>query len=192
VLEVMVASARKLVEAGVSALKSGEEKLRAYLFYIDHYNLNLNFWDWFSENGVAHMGGMLSHHFRDNISYIEDLNGTGYGIDNSTPEKMLDSIAKMNARLPMVRTIRGPYDAPNMWLEETLALAEHFGADCMIYNGTPGCRNTWSNVKLIARDLEKHGYPTHIMYYDAFDDRVESWDASRERLEEFFQVRRLL
>ena len=79
-----------------------------------------------------------------------------------------------------------------MWLEETLVMAQNFGADCMVYNGTPGCRNTWANVKLIARDLEKHGYPTHIMYDDAFDDRVESWDATRERLEEFFTIRGLL
>jgi hypothetical protein len=79
-----------------------------------------------------------------------------------------------------------------MWLEETLALGKSFSADCMIYNGTPGCRNTWSNVKLIARDLEKHGYPVHIMNDDAFDDRVESWAATRERLEEFFNVRGLL
>ena len=92
----------------------------------------------------------------------------------------------------MVRSIRGPYDQPNMWLEETLALAEHFKADCLIYNGTPGCRNTWSNVKLIARDLENHGYPTHIMYDDAFDDRVESWEATRERLEDFIKGRGLL
>jgi hypothetical protein len=105
---------------------------------------------------------------------------------------MLDSIAQMNARLPMVRSIRGPYDAPNMWLEETLALAKNFGADCLIYNGTPGCRNTWANVKLISRDLEKHGYPVHVMNDDAFDDRVESWDATKERLEEFFKVRGLL
>ena len=44
----------------------------------------------------------------------------------------------------------------------------------------------------IAKDLEKSGYPTHIMYADAFDDRVESWDATSERLDEFFKLRRLL
>lgn len=191
-LEIMVEEVRKKAEAGESGLKYGEEKLRAYLFYIDHYTLNMNFWNWFDEHGVAHMGGMLSHNFRDNVDYAVQLGASAYGIDTSSPDGMLDSIAQMNARLPMVRMIRGPYDGPNMWLEETLALAENFGADCLIYNGTPGCRNTWANVKLIARDLEKHGYPVHIMYDDAFDDRVESWDATSERLQEFFQVRGLL
>ncbi len=191
-LEMIADSAKKRVKIGASGLKTGDEKLRVYMIYIDHYTLDMNFWNWFDENSVAHMGGMLSHHFRDNIEYTEALEGISYGVDTSSPESMFNSIAQMNARLPMVRSIRGPYDQPNMWLEETLALAKNFRADCLIYNGTPGCRNTWANVKLMVRDLEKHGYPTHIMNDDAFDDRVESWVATRERLEEFFQVRGLL
>ena len=191
-LEVMVREAKKRADAGLSGLVTGEERMRAFLFYIDHYTLEMNFWNWLNENGIAHMGSLLSHHFRDNIDYARQFDGAAYAIDTSSPDSMLNSVAQMNARLPMVRSIRGPYDQPNMWLEETLALAEHFKADCLIYNGTPGCRNTWSNVKLIARDLENHGYPTHIMYDDAFDDRVESWEATRERLEEFIKVRGLL
>ena len=77
-------------------------------------------------------------------------------------------------------------------LEESLALARIFKADCIIYNGTPGCRNTWGMVKPFARETEAHGYPTHIMYGDAFDDRVESWAATTERLDEFLNVRGLL
>ncbi len=191
-LEKMAATAKQLAAAGLSGLKTGREKLRACMFYIDHYTLNVNFWNWLSENGVAHMGSILSHHFRDNLDYAKALKGSAYGVDTSSPDAMLNSVAQMNARLPMVRSVRGPYDQPNMWLEETLVLAKHFGAECMIYNGTPGCRNTWANVKLIARDLERHGYPVHIMYDDAFDDRVESWEATRERLEEFFTIRGLL
>ena len=40
--------------------------------------------------------------------------------------------------------------------------------------------------------LARQGYPVHIMNDDAFDDRVESWESTRERLDEFFQVRGLL
>lgn len=191
-LEVMVREAKKNADAGISGLVNGKERLRAYLFYIDHYTLEMNFWNWMNENGIAHIGSMLSAHFRDKVDYANQFDGVAFKIDANSPDSMLNSVAQMNARLPMVRSIRGPYDQPNMWLEETLVLAKHFKADCLIYNGTPGCRNTWSNVKLIARDLEKHGYPVHIMYDDAFDDRVESWEATRERLEEFLKVRRLL
>ena len=47
-------------------------------------------------------------------------------------------------------------------------------------------------VKPFARDVERAGFPIHIMNDDAFDDRVESWEATRERLDEFFRVRGLL
>ncbi len=118
--------------------------------------------------------------------------GNTYSIDTSSPDAMLDSMAQMNARLPMVRSIRGPYDGPGMWLDETLACAKLYQADCVIYNGTPGCRNTWGMLKPFVREVERNGYPVHIMNDDAFDDRTESWDATRERLDEFFHVRGLL
>ena len=188
----MVKTAKENAAAGISGLKNGEEKLRVFMCYIDHYTVDVNFYNYFEERGIAHVGSILTRNFRDNNKYVEDMPGSSYGIDTSTPDAMLDTIAQMNARLPMVRSIRGPYDKKGMWLEESLACAKMYDADCMIYNGTPGCRNTWGMVKPFARDMEKHGYPTHIMYDDAFDDRVESWEATRERLDEFFKIRGLL
>jgi benzoyl-CoA reductase/2-hydroxyglutaryl-CoA dehydratase subunit BcrC/BadD/HgdB len=191
-LELITNDAKQKAAAGISGLRNKKEKLRLFMFYIDHYTLDMNFWNWFDDMGIAHMGGMLSHHFSEEVGYTKMLEGCSYGVDTSSPEAMLESFAQMNARLPMVRSIRGPYDGPSLWLEETLALAKNFGADCLVYNGTPGCRNTWANVKVMARDLEKHGYPVHVMYDDAFDDRVESWEATKERLEEFLNVRGLI
>jgi benzoyl-CoA reductase/2-hydroxyglutaryl-CoA dehydratase subunit BcrC/BadD/HgdB len=191
-LESMVKTAKENAAAGITGLKNGKEKLRVFMCYIDHYTVDVNFYNYMEERGIAHVGSILTRNFRDNNKYVEDMPGSSYGIDTSTPDAMLDSIAQMNARLPMVRSIRGPYDKKGMWLEESLVCAKMYDADCMVYNGTPGCRNTWGMVKPFARDVEKHGYPTHIMYDDAFDDRVESWEATKERLDEFFQIRGLL
>lgn len=191
-LETMVESAQERLVAGVPGLISGEEKLRVFMCYIDHYTADMNFFNYFEERGIAHMGSILSRNFRDNSKYVESMPDNAYSIDTSSPDAMLDSFAQMNARMPMVRSIRGPYDQHGMWLEESLACAKSYQADCVIYNGTPGCRNTWGMVKPFARDLEKQGYPVHIMYDDAFDDRVESWRATRDRLDEFFHVRGLL
>lgn len=191
-LESMVRSAKANLAAGITGLRNGEEKLRAFMCYIDHYTLDVNFFNYLEKRGIANVGSILTRNFRNNNKYVKEMPGSGYGIDTSTPEAMLDSIAQMNARLPMVRSIRGPYDKKGMWLEETLVCAKMYNADCVIYNGTPGCRNTWGMVKPFTRDIEKHGYPCHIMNDDAFDDRVESWDATRERLDEFFQIRGLL
>jgi len=191
-LKSMVKTAKENIAAGITGLKNGEEKLRVFMCYIDHYTLDVRFYNYFEERGIAHVGSILTRNFRDNNKYVENMPGSSYGINTSTPEAMLDTIAQMNARLPMVRSIRGPYDKKGMWLEESLACAKMYDADCMVYNGTPGCRNTWGMVKPFARDIEKHGYPIHIMYDDAFDDRVESWEATRERLDEFFKIRGLL
>lgn len=191
-LETMVATAKENAAAGISGLKAGEEKLRVFMCYIDHYTTNIDFFNYMDERGIAHVGSILSKNYREGGDYTEDTPGNTYDIDASSPEAMLDSIAQMNARLPMVRSIRGPYDKQGMWMDESLACAKVYDADCIIYNGTPGCRNTWGMVKPYARDMEKHGYPTHIMYDDAFDDRVESWEATKERLDEFFQIRGLL
>nr|MDA8404523.1 2-hydroxyacyl-CoA dehydratase family protein [Desulfobacteraceae bacterium] len=191
-LEIMVETARERMKAGVPGLRSGEEKLRVVMCYIDHYTVDMNFYHYFEERGIALTGSILTRNFRDGNHYVADMPDSAYHIGISSPEAMLDTIAQMNARMPMVRSIRGPYDRPGMWLEESLACAKAYQADCIIYNGTPGCRNTWGMVKPFARDLEKQGYPVHIMYDDGFDDRVESWAATRERLDEFFHIRGLL
>ncbi len=191
-LETMVATSKQRMAAGVPGLKAGVEKLRIVMCYIDHFTVNMAFYNYLEERGIAHTGSILTRNFRDDNEYVRDLPDNSYGIDISSPDAMLESIAQMNARMPMVRSIRGPYDQHGMWLEETLACARSYQADCVIYNGTPGCRNTWGMVKPFARDIEKQGIPVHIMYDDAFDDRVESWEATRERLDEFFHVRGLI
>ncbi len=191
-LALMLETVLTNAEAGKSGLYCSKEKSRAFMCYIDHYTLDLNFFEWMNSQGICHLGGILSRNFRDNAGYASNFIKSSYGIDTSTFESMLTSLAEMNATLPMVRSIRGPLDSPNMWLEESVSLARMYKADCVIYNGTPGCRNTWGMVKPFAREVEKAGFPVHIMYGDAFDDRVESWENTVNRLDEFFSIRGLL
>lgn len=173
-----------------SGLSSGDEKLRALICYIDHYTLDVNFFKWLDERGIAHMGNVLSRHFPEIAGYTKGL--SPFGVDTKNLDTMIESIAQMNARAPMPRMVRGPYDGPNQWLDESLAMGKMFDVDCLVYCGTPGCRNTWGMVKPFARDIEKNGYPIHLMYSDSFDDRTESWESTSQRLDEFFHVRGLL
>ncbi len=191
-LRLMLEQVQLKANSGTTGLYAEKENARAFMCYIDHYTLDLNFFSWLNQNGIAHLGGILSRNFRDNTVYAKKFEKSSHGIDVSTLDTMLTSLAEMNATLPMVRSIRGPFDKPNMWLEESLSLAKLYKADCIIYNGTPGCRNTWGMVKPFAKEVEKAGFPVHIMYGDAFDDRVESWESTKNRLDEFFSIRRLL
>ena len=192
-LKEMVGIVRDNATRGRSGLSGGkQEKLRAFLFYIDSFALNVGMWDWLDKNGISHLGNLLSRFFPEDAPYSTGIPNTTFAIDTTDLDSMIDTLADINARMPMTRTIRGPYDAPNMWLEDTLSLTKIYQADCCIYNGTPGCRNTWSNVKLIMRDLEKNGLPTHLVYADAFDARVENWQVTKTRLDEFVNIRGLI
>jgi hypothetical protein len=194
VIESMLKVGRENAAKSVSALSGGVEKLRAFFCYIDHYAYKMEFFKFLDVKGICYQGNMLSRSWSRGAPHVIEYgtDAAAYGIDTTDLDSMIRSIAALNSRMPMVKMIRGPYDAPDMWLQDTLSLAKMYSADCIVYNGTPGCRNTWGMVKLFARDTEKAGFPTFIMYGDAFDDRVESWEASQDRFEEFLQVRRLL
>ena len=191
-LETMRNISKENAQKKASGLLSKKENCRALFCYIDHYTAEARLWDWLDNRGVTHLGNILSRYYADNMGYLEGREDNFYTIQTQTLDSMIDTITDINARSPMVRSIRGPYDAPYMWLHDTLSLAKLYRVDCVIYNGTPGCRNTWGMLKPFVRDVEKAGFPTHVMYADAFDDRVQSWEATAERLDEFFTVRRLI
>lgn len=196
-LESMLAVAASNAERGVSGISSGEEKARALFCYIDHYSQNLRMWQLLDSLGITQQASILSTHWAPSSPLARDpARAAGaYRIGNARTndlDDLLDNLASINSRMPMVKSIRGPYDAPNMWLEDALALAKLQSADFIVYSGTPGCRNTWGMVKLFVRDTEKAGFPTHVINADGFDERVQSWQATRERFEEFLSVRRLL
>ncbi len=193
VLEAMTEECRRRAGQGLSGMRFSEEKIRALFCYIDHFTVDFDFWNWLEENGVAQVGTLLKAFFIPQTPAIkEGWQEAGYSIRTDTMDHMIDSLAQINARMPMVNCIRGPYYNPHMWLEMTLQTAKTVKPDCIIYSGTPGCRNTWGMVRPYMHDLEKHGYPTHIMNSDAFDFRVESWRTTVDRLEEFFKVRGLM
>jgi hypothetical protein len=194
VLRSLVDSAKDNAAKGIAGLPGGVEKLRAFFCYIDHYTNSMRLWKFLDDNGIGYQGNILSRSWAHTMPHVKEYNteAASFSIDTADLDSMIRSMAALNSRMPMIKSIRGPYDAPDMWLQDTLSLAKMYKADCIVYNGTPGCRNTWGMVKLLARDTEKAGFPTFIMYGDAFDDRVESWDASQDRFEEFLRVRRLL
>ena len=193
-LESMLKIARENAAKNISGLSGGVEKIRAFFCYIDHYAQNLQLWRMLDGNGISYQGNILSHSWTHDTPYVVHYHKeeAAYTIDTKDIDSMIDSLGMINARQPMVKSIRGPYDAPNMWLEDTLGLAKLYNADFIVYNGTPGCRNTWGMVKLLARDTEKAGHPTYIMNTDAVDPRVQSWETTEARFLEFLKVRKLL
>jgi hypothetical protein len=192
-LESMLGIGWENAQRNQSGLSSGKESLRGFFCYIDHYGQDLRLWQLLDRMDISYHGNILSKMWSPDAHYVKALNRQedAYTIDTTDLDTLIDSIADLNSRMPMIKSIRGPYDAPHMWLQDTLALAKLHKADFIVYNGTPGCRNTWGMVKPFARDTEKNGFPTLILYSDAFDLRVESWETTASRIEEFLKVRRL-
>lgn len=174
---------------GIAGTRTGKERARGFFSYIDHYTTDLRLWNFLDRNEIAHLGCILSTFWEEGASYSKDREDAVFRMKKDTLEDMIDSLAEQMSRMPMVKSIRGPYDAPNMWLDDTLVMTRLMKADFVVYFGTMGCRNTWGMVKSYARDLERKGIPTLIMYSDAFDDRVQSWEAVTDKISEFIHLR---
>ncbi|MBN1636364.1 MAG: 2-hydroxyacyl-CoA dehydratase [Deltaproteobacteria bacterium] len=190
-LESMLQTAKGIADKNLSGTLSGREKARALFCYIDHYTTNARFWYWIDEHDISMLGSMLFTFWQKDVVYAKEKQDQTYDIDDSSDEAIIDSLADQVSRMPMVKQIRGPYDAPGMMLDDTLGAARVLNVDFIVYVGTMGCRNTWGVIKCIARDLEKAGYPTLVLYADGFDDRVQSWESITDKLNEFISLRRI-
>ncbi len=191
-LESMVRTASENARRGAAGTTTGRERARAFFCYIDHYTTDARFWNWFDRQEISLLGSMLFTFWQKDAVYAKGKEDQGYSIRTDNLEGMLDSLTAQMSRMPMVKQIRGPYDAPGMMLDDALGAARALNADFVVYFGTMGCRNTWGMIKLIARDLEREGYPTLIMYADGFDDRVMSWDSITDKMTEFLNLRRIV
>jgi len=187
-LESMVASCRQNARRKLSGRGTTSESGRGLFCYIDHYTTDARLWAWMDTRNLSHLGSILCRYWYGEAGFVKGYD-EGYTYSCATLADMIDSLADMTARMPMVKQIRGPYDAPGMWLEDNLHLARLYQADFVVYFSTVGCRNTWGAVKLLVRDLERMNIPTLLLFVDAFDDRVASWESITDRLEEFLHVR---
>jgi hypothetical protein len=188
-LESMLKKVKENADKRIAGTSSGEEKIRGFFSYIDHYTTDLRLWNFLDRNKISHLGCILSNFWEDGAAYGIERADAVFRLKKDTLDEMIDSLATQMSRMPMVKSIRGPYDAPNMWLDDTLIMTKLMKADFVVYFGTIGCRNTWGMVKSYARDLERQGIPTLVMYADAFDDRVQSWEAVTDKMSEFIQLR---
>ncbi|MFA5322035.1 MAG: 2-hydroxyacyl-CoA dehydratase family protein [Smithella sp.] len=191
-LESMIRKVKEIAKLGIAGTSSGKEKARGFFCYIDHYTTDGRFWDFLDKRDISHMGSILFNFWQKDSARAVGREEEGYSFDDSSFDGIIDSLADQMSRMPMVKQIRGPYDAPGMWLDDTLGAVNLMKADFVVYMGTMGCRNTWGMVKPFVRDLEKRGIPTLYLYADGFDDRVQSWESVADKIGEFLDVRKIM
>ncbi len=189
VLESMLRDVRKNAEMGYAGTSSKKERARLLMCYIDHYTTDARFWAWIDSQDISLMPTLIFSFWHDGINYAEGRREETYHIDTTDLNTMIDSMADINSRMPMVKQLRGPYDAPGMWRDDLLFMARIMKPDFMVYIGSMGCRNSWGVNKLLQRDCEHEGLPTMLLFADAFDDRVASWEHCIDKISEFMHVR---
>jgi len=189
VLEAMLKTVRENAQKGWSGTKSKKERARLMMCYIDHYTTDGRFWEWMDDNDISLIPTLIFTFFNQGIPYAQGREDEVYKIDTSTMDSMIDSLAAINSRMPMTKQLRGPYDAKGMWLDDFTCMAKLMKPDFSVYVGSMGCRNSWGINKLIQRDAERAGMPTMLLFADAFDDRVASWESCVDKISEFMQVR---
>jgi hypothetical protein len=189
--ESMVDDCKKIAAEGKAGTYSGKERTRLMMFYIEHYSLDAQFWDWCMANDISLIPCLVYTWWGQGVKYGKDVPEEAYRVDTSTLESCLQVCADINSRRPMNKQLRGSYDAPTQWLDDCKAVAKIFKPDLLVYSGTMGCRNSWGVNKLMQRDMEKMGFPTLLIFTDVFDPRVASWDAFKNQISEFITVRNI-
>lgn len=191
-LECMLRIAKQNLAQGRAGTSSGREDARVMAIYIDHYAGQLKPWTFYDAKNISYLGGALDYMWHGHAPYVAGLEQGAYRIDTSSVDAMFDSMADQMSRMPMVKQLRGPYDNPHMWRSDTMAMIKTYKPDFCTFTSTIGCRNTWSAIKMLSRDVEKAGIPALVLFGDSFDDRIVSWESMQDRIDEFIQVRGIL
>jgi hypothetical protein len=188
-LEAILKVARENAAQGYAGTSSKKERARLMMCYIDHYTTDCRFWEWMDSQEISLMPTLILRFWNEGINYAVGREEEAYHIDTTNLDTMIDSLADINSRMPMVKQLRGPYDAPGMWRDDLLCASKIMKPDFLVYVGSMGCRNSWGANKLIQRDCEREGIPTMLLFADAFDDRVASWEHCVDKISEFMHVR---
>jgi hypothetical protein len=94
------------------------------------------FWEWLDSEDISLMPSLIFSFWNKGVNYAEGRAEESYGvIDTSSLDTMIDSLADINSRMPMIKQLRGPYDAPGMWRDDLLCMAKIMDPDFMVYIG---------------------------------------------------------
>jgi hypothetical protein len=187
----MLEDCRKNLRAGRAGTYSGKERTRLFMFYIDHYSTDLQFWDWLMANDISTAPSLPFTLWSPGVNYASEVPEHSYNIDTSSLDTMINSCAEINSRRPMNKQLRGDLGDSTQWLSDSKRMCKLFKPDCLVFTGTLGCRNGWGANKAAQRELERLGYPTLLAFVDCFDPRVVSWESYRDSIIEFMKVRKI-
>jgi len=166
-----------LVDVSKRRLKEGayparEELARCLLTYTSYYFDLAGMFNWTEERGYTYLG--------DGLDLIFPVM-----IDTSSRDSMLDGMAEQSWNMPMTRQVGG--ESMSMcWLEDILWAAKELKADCAIYSGHHSCKQTWSVVSILRKELMKRAeIPLLVLQGDSWLSRTTPITAVQKEILDF-------
>jgi hypothetical protein len=102
---------------------------------------------------------------------------------------MIQGLAQGMFNLPMTRQLKGEWDAPTNWLQDTLFYVDTYQADCLVFTGHAACKQVWGVYRLVADEVRKQlGVPSLRLEADGWDSRTTPMSAIKQQLSDFFET----
>ena len=151
-----------------------EERARCLWTYTSYYFDLAGLFNWMEERGYSHLGDGLDLFFPQER-------------DTSSKETMLEGIMENSWNMWMTRQI-GAESMHGSWTEDIIWAGKELRADCMIYNGHHSCKQTWSVISIMRKEVMKRlGIPVLVLQGDGWMKRMTPMSVIQQEIDEFVQ-----
>ena len=169
-MEIMVEESKKRLAAG--AYPAEKELARCGWLYTGYYIDYGGLFNWMEEQGYTYLFDVLDLFFPDPIA-------TG------SKEEMLEGICEAARTFPMTRQM-GAQSMSVAWIDDAIHMAKEMGANCGIYCGHHACKQTWSVISIVQKELmDRIGAPTLCLQGDAWLSGMTPMSALQSDIDEF-------
>jgi benzoyl-CoA reductase/2-hydroxyglutaryl-CoA dehydratase subunit BcrC/BadD/HgdB len=169
-LEIMIAESKKRLAAG--DYPAAAEIARCAWLYVGYYIDYNGLFNWMEEQGYTYLFDVLDLFFPEPIP-------TG------SKQEMLDGICEAARTFPMTRQM-GADSMSVAWIDDAVHMAKEMDADCGIYCGHHACKQTWSVISIVQKELmERAGAPTLCLQGDAWLSGMTPMSALQEDIDQF-------
>ncbi|MDP8256023.1 MAG: 2-hydroxyacyl-CoA dehydratase family protein [Candidatus Alcyoniella australis] len=168
---------QKLVDVAKDRLRRGEypakrERARCLWGYTSIYFDFSGLFNWSEEQGISHMGDIL------------DL-FCPQPIDTTSLDSMVRGMALEASNMPMTRQMGGS-SMSQCWVEDVLHAVHDLGADSVIYCGHHACKQTWSVVEILRKELMRRaGIPLLVLQTDSWIRRMTPIGVVQDEIQSF-------
>jgi benzoyl-CoA reductase/2-hydroxyglutaryl-CoA dehydratase subunit BcrC/BadD/HgdB len=168
-LEIMVAESKKRLAAG--DYPAAKEIARCAWLYVGYYIDYGGLFNWMEE-GYTYLFDVLDLFFPEPLP-------TG------SRQEMLEGICEAARTFPMTRQM-GADSMSVAWIDDAIHMAKEMSADCGIYCGHHACKQTWSVISIVQKELmERAGAPTLSLQGDAWLSGMTPMSALQEDIDQF-------